>query len=268
MVYDLGSNIILVQRYYRCTYQGFDRQCRYLSGSAAIMEHLPVSISNLFPFKNYYKSSCTMDIIHLVETLVLEGNNFLQISEIIANLNFRELSERNKRFLSCLSSKQTSGTGNITDKERITFYEDLIFSFPSDSQLIKVYLDRFNETRLLYREEMEKIEAMSLSFDHTFKVGKNIGCYRDTDGCYVKQFGFLLLLLNENNEIVDWRLAKSTGYSEVKDRLQDVKKQNGVNLKAVHVDNCCQSRKQIQEIMGDVPVKVLFKTRAAVFYRV
>lgn len=27
-------------------------------------------------------------------------------------------------------------------------------------------------------------------------------------------------------------------------------------MKSVHVDNCCQSRKQIQEVMGDVPVKL------------
>ncbi|PFX11080.1 hypothetical protein AWC38_SpisGene25459, partial [Stylophora pistillata] len=122
--------------------------------------------------------------------------------------------------------------------------------------LIRIYLDRFEETRLLYREEMEKIEASSLSLDHTFKVGKNIGCYRDTDGRYVKQFGFLLLLLNENREIVDWRLTKSTGYSEVKNLLRDVKSRNRLKLKAVHVDNCCQSRKQIQDIMEDVPVKL------------
>lgn len=145
---------------------------------------------------------------------------------------------------------------NSTDKECITFYEDLIFSFPSDSQLIRVFLDRLEEMKPLYREEMEMIKATSLSFDHTFKAGKNIGCYRDTDGRYVKQFGFVLLLLNEKNEIVDWRLTKSTGYSEVKDLLRDVKNGNGVNLKSVHVDNCCQSRNQIQEIMGDVPVKL------------
>ena len=215
------------------------------SGSATIMECLPNSISNLFPFKIYHKSSCTMDIINLVETLVLKGNNFLQTSEIIANLNFRDFSERNKCFLSHLSSKQTSGTHmkNSTDKECITFYED-------------VFLDRFEEMKPLYREEMEMIKATSLSFDHIFKAGKNIGCYRDTDRRYVKLFGFLLLLLSEKNEIVDWRLTKSTGYSEVKDLLRDVKNRNGVNLKSVHVDNCCQSRNQIQEIMGDVPVKL------------
>ena len=42
---------------------------------------------------------------------------------------------------------------NSTDKECITFYEDLIFSCPSDSQLIRVFLDRFEEMKPLYREE-------------------------------------------------------------------------------------------------------------------
>ena len=103
---------------------------------------------------------------------------------------------------------------------------------------------------------MEKVEATSLSLDHTFKVSKNIGCYHDKDGWYVKQFGFLLLLLNENKEIVDWRLTKTAGYAKVKDLLQNVKNRPKVKVMLVHVDNCCQSRKQIQEVMGDVSVKL------------
>ena len=77
---------------------------------------------------------------------------------------------------------------------------------------------------LFYQDEMEKVEGTSLSLDHTFKVSKNIVCYRDQDGRYVKQFGFLLLLLNENKDLVDWRLTKTAGYAEVKDLLQNVKK--------------------------------------------
>ena len=213
MVYDLKGNIVLVQRYYICNYEGFDKQCRYLSGSEVIMKCLPKSISSLFPIKKYHKFCCTIDLINLVETLVLEGCNFLKISEIVANLNFREFSKRNQYFLSCLSSIQTSACQKQKEEECITFYEDLLFSFPSDAQLIRIYLDRFEEMKLFYREEMENVKATSLSCDHTFKVSKNIGCYRDTDMRYVKQFGFFCLLLNENNEIVDWKLTKSAGYS-------------------------------------------------------
>lgn len=167
MVYDLSGNIILVQRYYQCTYQGFDRQCRYLSGSEVIMECLRKSISNLFPIKKYHKSCCTTDLVNLVETLVLEGNNFLKISEIIVNLNLREFSERNKRF-------QSSCCQSPSNEKCITFYEDVLFSFPSDIQLIRIYLDRFEEMKFFYREEMEKVEATSLSCDHTFKVSKTL----------------------------------------------------------------------------------------------
>ena len=99
---------------------------------------------------------------------------------------------------------------------------------------------------LFYQDEMEKVEGTSLSLDHTFKVSKNIGCYRDQDGRYVRQFGFLLLLLNENKAFVYWRLTKSAGYAEVKDLLQNVKNRPKVKVMSVHVDNFCQSRKQIQ----------------------
>ena len=53
-------------------------------------------------------------------------------------------------------------------------------------------------------------------------------------------FGFLLLLLNGNDEIVDWKLTKSAGYSEVKDLPQNVKDRKGVNVMSDHVDNCCK----------------------------
>ena len=89
--------------------------------------------SNFFPFKKYHKSCCTVDLLNLVETLVLEGNSFLKISQVIANLNFRKCSERNKRFISFLSSTQSR-----TNVERTTFYEDLAFSFLSDAQLIRI----------------------------------------------------------------------------------------------------------------------------------
>ena len=191
-----------------------------------------------------------MDLLNLVETLVLEGNSFLKISQVIANLNFRKFSERNKRFLCFLSSTQSR-----TNKERTTFYEDLAFFFLSDAQLIRIYLDQFEEMNLFYQDEMEEVEGTSLSLDHTFKVSKNIGCY-DQDGRYVRQFGFLLLLLNENKDFVYWRLTKSAGYAEVKDLLQNVKNRPKVKVMSVHVNNCCQSRKQIQEVMGDVPVKL------------
>lgn len=80
------------------------------------------------------------------------------------------------------SLSKTNGGGN---NGGITFYEDVLFSFPSDAQVIRIYLDRFEEMKLFYREEMENVKATSLSCDHTFKVSKNIGCYRDTDKRYV-----------------------------------------------------------------------------------
>lgn len=87
-------------------------------------------------------------------------------------------------------------------------------------------------------------------------MSKNIGSFRDVDGRFVKQFVFLFILLNEKNEVIEWRLTRSTAFSEVRELLESVKEREGVNLQSIVVDNCCHARKQYQEIMGDVPVKL------------
>ena len=114
------------------------------------MECLPKSIPSLFPIEKHHKSCCNIDLINLVETLVLECCNFLKICEIVANLNLREFLKRYQRFLSYLSSIQTSALQKQTDEECITFYKEVLFFFPSDAQLIRIYVDRFGEMKLFY----------------------------------------------------------------------------------------------------------------------
>lgn len=115
------------------------------------MECLPKSISSLLSIEKYHKSCCTIDRINLVETLVLECCNFLKISEIVANLGLSEFPKKKMNlFFSYLSSIQTSALQKQTDEECITFYEDVLFFFPSDPQLIRIYLDRFKEMKLFY----------------------------------------------------------------------------------------------------------------------
>ena len=252
LVYDFGGNILLVQRFYICSHRGFRHH--FFSGSEAIVKSLPATISTLFPFKVYHRSCCTKDLLHLIETLVLEGVSFLQICDTIAFMNFRSFCERNERYLSFLS--RTSAATTPAELCLKLFYQDLMFSFPSDRLLTYIYLEHFQELKPLYKQEMAKLGARSISCDHTFRVSKNIGSFRDVDGRFVKQFGFLFILLNEKNEVIEWRLTRSTTFSKVRELLESVKEREGVNLQSIVVDNCCHARKQYQEIMGDVPVKL------------
>ena len=93
--------------------------------------------------------------------------------------------------------------------------------------------------------EMEKIVANGyLSTDHTFKVSKCIGIYRTADNAFVKQFENLFIILNEDREIVGWRLTKSTGHDQIKDLLEGVCHRLNTakaTLQYIIVDKCCGS---------------------------
>lgn len=58
---------------------------------------------------------------------------------------------------------------------------------------------------------MKKVSATALSCDHTFKMSRNIGVVREEDSKFVTQFHQLFIALNENGEVLAWRLTKSPG---------------------------------------------------------
>ena len=139
------------------------------------------------------------------------------------------------------------------------FTENLLFSFPSSDKLIDLFLGDFKSNERLYHSAVEnKSATFCLSTDHTFKIGKHIGCRRNDDGKFVKQFGKLFIVLKEAREVVAWRLTKTTGHEEVKDLLESLNSRIGNNvLTYVIVDDCCKEKKLYKSIFGlDVEVKL------------
>ena len=102
-----------------------------------------------------------------------------------------------------------------------------------------------------YRNPVDSKKAkFCLSTDHTFKVGKHIGCFDDL-GEFVNQFGKLFIVSNENHEVMGWRLTKTTEDSEVKDLLERIKERIDCSLSYVIVDDCCKEKLLHQAIFGD-----------------
>ena len=89
----------------------------------------------------------------------------------------------------------------------------------------------FEKKKLLYSEAMERLPSSILSYDHTFKISRNVGLVREADSKFVTQFKQLFVSLNEIGEVVAWKLTKSTALSEVEDLLIDLKKRNLVKGK-------------------------------------
>lgn len=75
-------------------------------------------------------------------------------------------------------------------------------------------------TKFFYAREMLGNSAKSISCNHTFKINKNIGGISEgEEQKFLTNCKNLFIILNENSQILDWRLAKSTSFQEINDLL-------------------------------------------------
>ena len=97
----------------------------------------------------------------------MQGVNFLKISEGLASLNVQEFYQRIRVF---------SHLNFVADNHN--FYNNEMFSFPSNDQVISIFLDSFNKHNELYEAKRKSLSAKSISCDHRFKVSRKIGLVR------------------------------------------------------------------------------------------
>lgn len=218
MVYDLFGNILLVQRIYSCI---LGRKVHKIQAATPDLMHiLPSSIQVSFPIHLFQRSGCTKQLMHYVVNAIRQGVNFLKISEGIASLNHEE----HTRIGSAFDAAREEGLTAPPPFNFDDFYTNDIFSFPSNDQLMSMFLQQFKLNRNTYIREMQTITGKSISCDHTFKVSRNIGVVREgEEERFLKQFPNLYIVLNENGQILDWRLTKSTAFDEVQDVMIKLK---------------------------------------------
>ena len=238
LVYDLYGNIILVQAIYRCPYNRHE----YHSASSEILEVLPPRIARQFPFKLFYRSACLQDLLDYLIVHIGRGHNFLELAELIANINFRGFYRQSSLPL-----------------DENEYYESTIYSSPSSDQLMYIFLTYFNGVKSAFENEIAMTPCSILSCDHTFKVSKHIGIVRTTDNTFVKQFQNLFIGLNENGQVVLWRLTKTTAFEQIEDLLVEFKCKlvaASSALTMIIVDDCCSVSPSYQRIFPGVPVKL------------
>lgn len=250
LVYDLRGNVLLIQRMYVCHNEGMPH--RYLSAGVHVLQSIPRFYGDhCFPFVMFHKSACTKELVDFIETQILQGVSFLQMSEGIAALNFKESCTR----MECLSlSSRSCRPNNKEIHER--FYSDVFFSFPSNDHLMTIFLDNFQRHKAQYESHMKELASTSkkISCDHTFKVSKYIGARRGGDNKFVKQFHNLFIILNEKREVVSWRLTRTTAFEEIRELLEDLSREQQINK--VIVDDCCKVRAQYQVVLTEAEVKL------------
>ena len=245
LIYDLNGNLLLVQAFYECSYRldGHSKNGhRYLSASNEILQLLPPGISQRFPIIMRQRCGFTLHLYVYVISGIYQGQNFMELSEGIAGMNFRQLMRNNPDSV------------NVKDE----FERSVFCSYPSNDNLIDLFLQQFQMTKGHYEKDMFSRTGTVLSCDHTFRTSKPIGVTRE-DCKFVKQFENMFLALNKYGEVLTWRFTKSTSSLEIEDILKELKirfDKAGITLKMVVVDDCCHVPNLYERIFPGVKVKL------------
>ena len=227
LVYDLQGNIILIQSIYRCNQNLSNHTTpghEYYSTSTDILNVVPRTIKEKFPIKLFYRPACTKDLRDYVVTHIGRGQNFLELSENIGSMNFQAFIRNHKDSI-----------------DPNTFYDRILYSYPSNEQLMHMFLSYFNGMEHAYQKQMESRPCSILTCDHTIKVSKHVGVMRSSDNAFINQFENLFIALNEHRQVAAWRLTRSTAFKEVEDLLKDLKicpDAKGQELHMIMVDDC------------------------------
>ena len=144
--------------------------------------------------------------------------------------------------------------------DKLEFYANDLFAFPSSDQTTNLFLDNFKTCKNFYVNKMQNITATRISCDHTFKISRNIGVVSEGEKTkFVTLFKNVFIVLNENGEIVDWRLTKSTAFNEISDVLTSLKERlhrKETSLTMICIDDCCKNRNQYQKLFPDAEIKL------------
>ena len=230
----------------------------------AVLEHLS-AVNYKIPFALSHRSGVTIQLLNLISSLACVGLTFAEIERHLAQKYYDFYWANEARFYEnycyhVVTEGEGEGNSAARDMSKGAFPDPKEWiELPSDDVIISCFILNFRESELFYTQRMSEISALYISADHTFKVAANIGIFLENQK-WVTQYDSLFCVLNEKGQVVAWQLTKGTSFDHVQILLKNLKTRldkQGVTLKAVYVDNCCQVRQKVQNIFGnEVPVKL------------
>lgn len=198
LIHDLFGNVLLIQRIYLCSQ---NRKTHKIYGSSPdLLKMLPESIRELFPIQLFQRSGCSKRLLLYTKNQIIQGVNFLKISEGIAALNHKEFMRQGEIHNAAIRDGLIDGE----TYDELEFYANDLFAFPSSDQTTNLFLDNFKTYKNFYVNKMQNISATRISCDHTFRISRNIGVVSEGEKSkFVTLFKNVFIVLNEDGEIVD-----------------------------------------------------------------
>ena len=246
LLHDVDSIVLLVSRTYVCA-----TGHRFLSHDPQVLERF--SCASQIPFALSHKAGLTMRCLSVVRTLIAKGKSITTIEAVLKDSR----KEAYYRKLLCASVNPNMNF--------LPFEKTITGKLKAGSELLlSSFLSVFWKNEIFYRRRLHEVSINDdwICCDHTFKSAMNIGMYQqktEKRTKWVKQFKALFLVLNDVGQTLSWRLVEDTSYDSVTDLLGEIQRRltkQEKELREIYVDDCCKSRKKLQEIFGNVLIKL------------
>ncbi|XP_032240268.2 uncharacterized protein LOC5514795 isoform X2 [Nematostella vectensis] len=248
MVYDIGGNVVVVQSVYRCPKPfGSLKMHKYLSAAPEVLETLAPEIVLRLPLSLHHKSGFSSALIDYLIVHICQGQTMQEIAEGIGSLHFREFVRRSAIVI-----------GEVLDN----FHTNPLYSFPSNDKLMHVFLWYFRQKKASYRAHTETLSGTTIVCDSSFSLGKRVTIKgpddKTTDGSEMS-FDGMFIALNEQGQIIEWKLDKFMPFEHKLQALKQVKERlekRGNEISIILDPNCCQSRTKYNALFPDVQIKM------------
>ena len=109
------------------------------------------------------RSGFTLRLHDYLITGIYQGQNFTELSEGIASMNYREYLRNNR---------------DITEETVDDLSNSPFISYPRSDKLMDLFLMQFERNKELYENNMMKPTGKVLSFNHTCKTSELVGVIR------------------------------------------------------------------------------------------
>jgi len=233
LIFDVGSNILLIQRIYKCNTKPYRHD--FKAATLKLLKRYPISLTpNHFPFKKYMRSMVSFDLIDHIFKDVIFGVGFSRIAEGFSAINYAHFQRIH---------------GDIYE----SFYSNILYSVVSGDKIQNIFLDTYNDIKTLL-ENKHVMPALSLSIDYSYKAGMAYQGKGDH-----KDFLKFLVLLSETGQVVSWKVSKDDSLvSNMYSLLTEIKEKLNYSenvIQYIYTENCCEIREIIANLFPNVAIK-------------
>ncbi len=254
-LHDVSSSALLISRLYKCSVG----HVVYGHHPSLLNRLQQMNLQCLVPFKLWHRTGFTQAFMEYVEQALHTGISLQQLESGLLSNRVHRFYSIKRKFEQLIQHQPYTGQSQQIfphfDDASVTLWKDS----PTRHSIAACYLLHFWENESAYTQCMRMTTLASssgsawLSCDHTFRSVANIGVVRKSDRSWIKQYSGLFCVLNQDGEVMTWKLTRSVSFEHTQQQLSQLCQrlhEQGNTVDEFYVDICCSWRNKLQAIFG------------------